>query len=464
MKLKVQNLGIVKEATIDLSKRLIVFCGPNNTGKTYMSYLIYALTKMSLVVTEKFTDQQIQGILSPNGIDYPFDTELLYQYREKQLVLLKQNLGTIYGISDDRMESFFSHCDISYATTKEEYAQRLVNESFSFWIQKNKICISVSKEAGTQHVHIENISKVEISLEDIMSIVSLQLPSLIYRHLSLYPISNAEIFPVERNSIYTFNKELSLQRNIVIDQIQELGTGSKLDPIEIINKRVTRYPIAVRDGLSIADDLVNIQNNIGKYASFADEIEQELLNGQIILSKDGDVQFISNLAKTKKIPIHISASIVKTLSSLTFYLRHRAQDNDLIIIDEPELNLHPDCQILLVRIFAKMLEKGFRLIISTHSDYIVREINNLIMLHSLDGEKREAANKYGYGQVMPIDPNDVAAYLFNFKTKTKVAVQPITVDDGGFEVSTIDNAIKRLNEASEELYYMMRYGEQSTAE
>ncbi len=35
MKILVKNLGAIKQAEIDLSKKLTVFCGPNGTGKTY---------------------------------------------------------------------------------------------------------------------------------------------------------------------------------------------------------------------------------------------------------------------------------------------------------------------------------------------------------------------------------------------------------------------------------------------
>ena len=48
MEIKINNLGAIKEANIDLSKRLIVFCGPNNSGKTYAAFIIYALTKSGL--------------------------------------------------------------------------------------------------------------------------------------------------------------------------------------------------------------------------------------------------------------------------------------------------------------------------------------------------------------------------------------------------------------------------------
>jgi len=46
MKINIKNLGIIQNAEIDLSKDLIVFTGYNNTGKTYLNYLLYGLYKI----------------------------------------------------------------------------------------------------------------------------------------------------------------------------------------------------------------------------------------------------------------------------------------------------------------------------------------------------------------------------------------------------------------------------------
>jgi predicted ATP-dependent endonuclease of OLD family len=43
MKLVVKNYGAIKEGTIDLSKKLYLFVGYNNTGKTYLTKLIYEI-------------------------------------------------------------------------------------------------------------------------------------------------------------------------------------------------------------------------------------------------------------------------------------------------------------------------------------------------------------------------------------------------------------------------------------
>lgn len=46
MKLRIQQIGPIPKVSVDLTKKLTVFCGPNNTGKTYISYYVYALTNV----------------------------------------------------------------------------------------------------------------------------------------------------------------------------------------------------------------------------------------------------------------------------------------------------------------------------------------------------------------------------------------------------------------------------------
>lgn len=79
--------------------------------------------------------------------------------------------------------------------------------------------------------------------------------------------------------------------------------------------------------------------------------------------------------------MYFSSSATKSLIELFFYIQHSAQKDDLLIIDEPELNLHPDNHMKIARLLAHLLNKGINIFITTHSDYLVKEINNLIRLN-----------------------------------------------------------------------------------
>lgn len=259
---------------------------------------------------------------------------------------------------------------------------------------------------------------------------------------------------VERNSIYTFKTELSLSRNELIDRIQQNSDRSELDIFDIVNSSSRRYPLAVRSSLRIANDLENVQKFNGQYYQFAEQIEQGILHGEVKITRNGDVEFISEKAgKSKHLPIHMASSIVKTMSSLVIYLKHIARRGDLLIIDEPEMNFHPDVQIALTRIFATLSKTGLRLIVSTHSDYMVREVNNLIMAGTLYPRDAQIVNKLGYDQSMLLTKDDVTVKYFHYgKSKRLLDVVDIKVEDDGFAVESIDNTINSQNRITETLF------------
>ena len=183
------------------------------------------------------------------------------------------------------------------------------------------------------------------------------------------------------------------------------------------------------------------------------------MNGKLEIGNDGEIKFKPNKSPKKSLPIHMTASIVKSLSSLVVYLKHIAEPNDLIIIDEPEINLHPDNQIILTRLFAKLINKGFRFIISTHSDYIIREFNNLVMLS--DNRLEKEAERFGYSKDEYIKQEDMEVLYFNYPDKKKgnkqVTVETLPIDETGFEVPSIDEVINIQNDIAEQLFYKLKY-------
>ena len=242
--------------------------------------------------------------------------------------------------------------------------------------------------------------------------------------------------------------------------MQALKDNKRLgrDSVDRLLGRSTRYPLAIRDCLSVANDLNNLKKQKSNYADFAETLERKLLGGKISVTKEGDMEFVPK--KGQRLPIHLSASIVKTLSSLTFYLKHLAVRGDLIIIDEPEMNLHPDAQVMLARIFGQMVNKGLNLLISTHSDYIIRELNNMITLGSIN-DRQSMMEELGYTPEEVLTFSDVSVYLFNPKrANSKVAkIESIEVKDDGFSMETIDEVIYQLNINSDRVNYKLRYNE-----
>ena len=453
MNIEINGLGVVKNAKIDLAKKLIVFTGLNSTGKTYVSYLIYALTSRQRLIPAPLADEDMAALLDAKSLRYSIEENKICSYRRELVASVTSNLHEIFGISKEQSATLFKSFSVAFQSSDKDFIGKVRSESFEAQLIGNDFKITGVKDADSMDVMLTIDYEGTLSHRSLDVIRYAVLPN-IHASLALHPIPRSVIFPVERNSIYTFSKELSLKRTLLVDEMQNLNTKT-FDPVDFFNKRSTRYPQPIRDGLEVAEDLTNLKKQNSPFLDFATELEEELLQGKVSVSSDGEVQFASDKAKSKKLPIHLTASIVKTLSSLVFYLKHLAMKGDLIIIDEPELNLHPDNQVVLARIFSRLINAGFRIILSTHSDYIIRELNNLIMLSSDKPSVNELRERYGYRDNERISPEDVGAYFFDFKSKTTVTALPLPVAENGFSVPSIDRTIEKINAVSEDLYFAL---------
>lgn len=461
MKIHIKNLGPVHDAQFDLNKKLTIFCGRNNTGKTYVSYIIHAL--LSQLVFIQFPEPVIEPISnSEEKYIVHFSTETITKFRDELVHSLKDRLDNIFGISEQHSnKAYFSKFNIFFDTDNDTFLKRVLEEEFERKFIYEDTSFSVNKKNGTLDVELAVARPDSLDLTK-PSPTKYYLLSILLKALVLYPITKSEIFPVERNSIYTFSKELSINRNLLIDQMQELNNNAHKSPMELFFRSSTRYPQAIRDGLYVANDLNEIQKHNSPFLEFADALESDLLHGKVNIGKEGEVYFCPEKFKSAKMPIHLSASIIKTLTSLVLYLRHRANRNDLIIIDEPELNLHPDNQVVLARLFARLINQGFRLLVSTHSDYIIREFNNLIMLGAMQDSKQSRAMKLGnYTVDEQLKAEDVGVYFFdfNFRGQKKVKVQSIEVTNTGFDIQTIDETINKQSNISQDLYELLMYAD-----
>lgn len=455
MILKIENLGVIKSAQVDLSKKLTVFCGGNNTGKTYASYIIQAF------LTEDGVFNVIPSYVSviqqfKETLQFRVTRQVVEEWLVSNCHAVKSQLESIFGISETTRRNLFGKFDISVEYGDDEF-QDLLDSEFRTTVQYGSSMWNAVKTKGSDAVKFENCTGISSDGIDIMlmtRVVSVAIHRLVYGNML-----GVRMLTVERNSIYTFKTELSLSRNELIDQIQQ-SDKSEFDILGFINKSSRRYPQAIRSSLRIANDLENVQKFNSKFAIVAEMIEKNLLKGEVSMTKNGDVEFhAGNMSKMKRLPFHLSSSIVKTMASLVIYLRHLANRGDVLIIDEPEMNFHPDVQVLLTRIFAILVSRGIHVLISTHSDYIIRELNNLIMAGTVCRRNNEAdhlaVQTLGYSDEMVIDSSDISVLCFKNKGKRTVTVESVTVEEDGFAVESIDNTIIEQNKRAEELYSIL---------
>lgn len=423
MIIELNNIGPVKHMELDLSKQLITFMGLNGTGKTYISYVIYSLlrgfnTSFNLLKnTEKINEDTLKGTL---------DIDAIYDFVNEQMDLVTKQLPQIFNISSDNDQ--FKNSSIQLLSTKDSLKESIFNTQQAF----NVIDLfRFQKKSGELTFSIQKLNMAEFDKEDPNDI------SLFIMKMLVYGSPTANMLTAERSGVYTFSRELSINR----------FKQSSYSPTTF---QTQRYPRPIVNSIIEADDLAQTKKNKALTTILATRIESDILSGRMLISSDGELRYKAKKMK-QDLAFTLTSSAVKTIAPIIIFLKHQAIYNQSLIIDEPELNLHPKNQILLARVFARIINAGIRLIINTHSDYILRELNSLIMLNAIDDTTRK---KLKYAEDERIDYRKVGVYEFNLENISDhgVVVKEVPVSKTGFDSVLIDEVINKQMNTSQEIY------------
>jgi hypothetical protein len=93
-----------------------------------------------------------------------------------------------------------------------------------------------------------------------------------------------------------------------------------------------------------------------------------------------------------------------------------------IYVEEPEIHLHPEAQVAMVRILAFLVNHGFRVVVTTHSLTILYALNNLVLASALDGGATADVPE----PAVRLRPEQVAAYALHLDGRTQDIVDHTT--------------------------------------
>ena len=143
----------------------------------------------------------------------------------------------------------------------------------------------------------------------------------------------------------------------------------------------------------------------------AERLEHEVLKGTVRLERaeSGYPRFeYRPEGWDENLPLMRASSMVSELAPVVLYLRHLVRPGDILIIEEPESHLHPAMQAEFTRQLAAVVRAGIRVIVTTHSEWLLEELANLVRLSQVP----EAERKGIAGGDVALDANQVGAWLF----------------------------------------------------
>ena len=134
-------------------------------------------------------------------------------------------------------------------------------------------------------------------------------------------------------------------------------------------------------------------------SSIAKALEDDILHGQIEVKRpvpEGYPEFLYRPQQTEQtLRMSQVSAMVSELTPLVLFLRGVIRPGDTLIIEEPEAHLHPRAQTEIALIFARLIRAGVRVVVTTHSEWLLQQIGNLIRqgeLKKQDIDTEESGN------------------------------------------------------------------------
>jgi ABC-type transport system involved in cytochrome c biogenesis ATPase subunit len=471
MKLSLEKLGALTAGDLELAD-LTIICGENNTGKTYLTYTLYGLLR-TWDTFVKLPDFDLQPLQTNGVMEIDLADRIMKQAPQIMQAAVDHYCESLYRVLAAQEKRFIDTrlaLQVDFTNVLAPAYQR------DFTTDRSRRIISFVKQADETKLTIN--AATEESSRPLSRFGYQPLIDRVLKEICFAPVlPEPFIVSTERTGAVTFQGELNLAKNRLIDLAHEVTGPESLHPSTLLERVYGGgYPLPVKDNVDFINSLAGIQSTeselLKEEPTILDEFEN-LIGGSYKVQSDA-LHFVPKGAKGVHLRMGESSSSVRSLLVLGYYLKHRAQKGDLLMIDEPELNLHPANQRRLARLLVRLVNAGIKVFVTTHSDYIVKEFNTLIMLNSEAPGLDEVRERWGYAHHDRLGHDRVHLYMLSEdyvqkngnkrKTKAPTLCKAKISPTLGIQVPTFDQTINEMNAIQDAIYYHQEPIEQELIE
>lgn len=443
MIIKFKNLGPIESGEIDFNdlKGINLIIGKNNTGKTYLSNLLYTYFKVR--ERQNIKMNEVIGIRFKDRLS-DSDYETIKDYFEnKYQKEIKDTLPQVFHTSKDTFKDFEIEVDLS----DEILEFKKIDDDTIIYFREMRKTIKLKKSEDKIEYLMEDydenkgkryiIYNRKIEEED-----AKQFIFGYFLHIKFFQkIYKFHSFPAERSGAVLFYKQLLEERSDVLREL-ELGNSENIG-------KISRYSEPVNDYVKFLNSISDRSKGLTEadiYRKLDTELK-EILGGEVIIDLEGNIMFRMN--EKKIIDIGMVSSTVKTLTGFYLYLKYLAMERDIIFIDEIELNLHPENQRKIIKLINYLSKQGIKFIISTHSPIITEEIDNMLLFEKVKNKiNSEEMKEYGINSEYGLKTSDINVFHLHNKT-----VERIKEKNGEFEIETFNTVLEETDNLYQTLLF-----------
>ena len=410
MNLSLKDFGPIDEANIDLGK-ITVIGGENATGKSTTSKILYCFLRANSSKRQEITYGYIVNSIKDTTRD-------IQRYLRDQ-----ENCKIEFRDLQTKLTQYETQIRISQHKTGLEIINEIYNDI------KDRIDEQIISEDSINEIN-EKFYEID-KLIDIVLENDTQLYTSIMKRLLKAEFSTADfngIFNIsginENNGNFDFNIDFN-DNDLSSDEVFKSEGWFSLNDIYYIDS----FSILDLDqnlGLNDSEHAIFLTNNLKKEADASDELFDDKRNEDIIeleneinkiikgefIYDNGELTYVNN--NGEKYRMKNTASGIKQVGIIQLLLNNRKlTKNSFLVIDEPEVNLHPAWQVKFAGVLALLVKKlNISLYINSHSPVFIEAIDAWAYYYDLTDDikyylSKKSGKKEGFNNIFEVDSEEL---------------------------------------------------------
>ncbi|MEO8172265.1 MAG: AAA family ATPase [Sediminibacterium sp.] len=387
MEFRFSNLGIVKKATIELNG-ITIITGLNDTGKSFISKGIYSIIK-SINESDANIGLKRAALIAGLFNQINFSHRQLVPFTQEKLAKFNSNLIQA-KINELLVNKTGSRAEIIDLIS--EYVDRVTTDMKSHSISEKTIEIrirAIQQIKDQISLNISELSNAEIfetyfneeiiqkmfqgqinNVNDENSSTTIKLSDGATELLNFSVDKNKTKINSDYAPISTIFRDATIIETPIIANLERYITYTLA--------YVTQGQLAVQLPNHYVDLAKKINASSSNPANLFEEVLtniRRIIGGEVkFLPDQGGVVFIK--ANGSVIKVNNMATGIKSFGLLQILLTSGViNPASLLIIDEPEVHLHPKWEIEYAKLLVLLSKAGVQIIISSHSPYFIQAIS-----------------------------------------------------------------------------------------
>ncbi len=367
MKLYIKNIGKINEASIEING-ITVIGGENNTGKSTLGKSLFSIFNcfygiqqqiqqerlLSIKNTLQFLYQNYYAWVSEDYRDInDYSKEILSKAEEyiNKPESLKEELNSIFLIEPTRSKLFIEKINIDDIVDRitdtlkisdevifNSVINKKINEEFngqilniyskpegimSLSVKNKEFCINISEDAVLANGHDHSLHTEAVYIDD------------------PFVLDDVDFRMFRRRATYSGHRE-----QLIYKLLMRSNNENVVDEIVVENRFNEMY----KKILSVCD-------------------------GNIVRQKSGHLGYQLKSAERALSVKNLSTGLKTFVILKTLLTNGTIETNGTVILDEPEIHLHPEWQLLFAELIVLLnKEFGINILLNTHSPYFLRAI------------------------------------------------------------------------------------------